>query len=204
MVLKEEILIRRKQGIKHGRLISSLRLNLQLNAYEGQIPKGAKILDFGCGNGAFGAALARHFQAEVIGTDIEDFLCYDLPFFLNKNRSLNDIFKKNSFDAIIMNDMIHHIPKNKQLSYIQEALGVGKKVLIVDTYPTYIAKFLDILMGYIVYHGKETISLSHRTPQEWETLIKPLGLPYNIKDVESPFYYPLRHFIISIANDDKI
>ncbi len=192
-------LLKRKRGIIHGRLVSSCRLHLQVDAYKGQISSGSRILDFGCGNGAVSIAIARQFQAAVAGADIQDFLHYNLPFFLSRDRRLSDIFGYKSFDIVIMNDMLHHICGDRQLSYIQEAKRIGKKVLIVETYPTRLAKFLDILMNYIVYLGKETTPLSHRTPQQWEALIKSLDSPYSIKILKSPFYYPLRHFIIGIT-----
>ena len=37
-----------------------------------RIPKGSRVLDVGCGNGALAHAIAVHSQAEVIGMDISD------------------------------------------------------------------------------------------------------------------------------------
>lgn len=78
-----------------------------------------QVLDFGCGSGAFTYKISKLTKGNVIGVDLsEEFIKSCKKFFKNKkNSNLNFItnnsqklnFKNESFDIILMVDVIHHL-----------------------------------------------------------------------------------------------
>ena len=82
-----------------------------------QMPKGARILDFGCGNGEFiGACLKRGYKA--FGYDISPFSVafvgkkYHAPVTSSVLRK--SLYKKNFFDVIVAFDVIEHMPNYRE------------------------------------------------------------------------------------------
>lgn len=179
-----------------GFLASSTRTRLLLDGYTNAITRGARILDLGCGNGAIAKTVANAFEASVVGVDVENFLEYDFPFRLIADHKLP--FDDESFDVVMINDMLHHTASDRQEDSIREAIRVGRKVLIFETEPTMLAKCLDVVMNWVVYGGREATPLSHRTPREWGILIEGLGATCLVRRLNVPLYYPLRHFTLVI------
>ena len=177
-------------------LASSTRTRLLLDGYRHDLARGARILDLGCGNGAIGKAVADMFEASVVGVDVENFLLQDLAFQLVADQKLP--FEAESFDIVMVNDMLHHTESDRQADSIREAIRVGRKVLIFETEPTLVAKGLDVVMNWVVYRGREATPLSHRTPREWATLIEGLGARCTVRQLTVPLYYPLRHFTLVV------
>ena len=156
---------------------------------------GDLVLDLGCGNGAMGRAVAETFQCKVEGADVVNLLIEDLPFHILPKSW--EKWSAQSFDVVMINDALHHMEPDIQTSTLRGALGIGRKVLIFDTRPTLIAKILDVLMGYIMYGGKETIPLTHRDSGAWIRLLEESGCRTTLYDLARPsLLYPLYHFMI--------
>lgn len=175
--------------------VCSWRREQLLRAYLGEIPRGSRILDVGSGSGAIGKAVADTFQAIVEGADIENFLAYDLPFhFLPQDWQK---WPGGSFDTVMINDALHHMKPDIQVSTLREALRVGKKVMIFETAPTLLAKILDVVMGNFIFRGREAIPLTHKDIKAWNDILESLGGEVSARDLPKPFFlYPLRHFVI--------
>lgn len=94
-----------------------------------------KILDVGCGDGAFMAILNRDKKYKVTGVDL-------FGPYLKKAKSLGvyqkvikkDIrkinFKKNSFDVVICSQVIEHLNKKDGLVLISKIKQIAPKVII--------------------------------------------------------------------------
>ncbi len=92
------------------------------------IPKGAKILDVGCGNGQFLAELVRLGATELHGVDFNEKaveLAQKKGINAYKGVFLEYVEKKNSFSAIFMNHYIEHVLNPK--AEIEKAYVLLKK-----------------------------------------------------------------------------
>ena len=98
------------------------------------LKSGMKVLDIGCGWGAFGKYAAEKHGVEVVGTTVskEQFdlgrkLCKDLPveFRLQDYRDLNvsKVSIKEKFDRIVSVGMIEHVGYKNYKEYFQIAEG---------------------------------------------------------------------------------
>jgi len=176
-------------------LASSTRVRLLLEAHAGEIARGSKVLDIGCGNGLISRTVAETYGCDIHGADIENLLKLDVPFHPIANGRID--VPDQSFDVALYTDSLHHIEKPHQAAAIREGLRVSRKLLIFEQHPTITAKVLDVIMAYVVYAGHEPLPLSHRGPEDWTRLITgEVKAKCRVKHVTSPFIYPLRHFSI--------
>jgi SAM-dependent methyltransferase len=142
-------------------------------AYEGWLEPGQAVLDVGCGNGVVGAMLADRFKCRVTGTDILDYVKTGLSFVqLTDGGDLP--FESGSFDTVMLNDMLHHVPRDGQERLLREALRVGRKVQVFEVEPSAYVSFTDWLPNK-VHNPLMRISLSHRTAEGWQELFKEIG-----------------------------
>ncbi len=91
------------------------------------------ILDIGCGNGAFGSLLKKHFDCVVWGIEPNK-QAADLAL-NNLDKVINSLFLKDlpeladkKFDAIFFNDVLEHLTEPA------EALSLCKKILATNGY----------------------------------------------------------------------
>lgn len=184
-------------------LASSTRVQMILAAHAAHVTvKNATALDIGCGNGQISWALKSRFGLGIECTDITNFLEHDLPFHPVTNDRL-EFAKDKQYDYAFLNDVLHHIPFEPQLKVVREAARVARRVLIFETRPTIRAKVLDVLMNYVVYGGKEVVTLTHRTPEAWHELLTAAGLVCSVTPLPLPVvYYPLTHFSMVVHSPD--
>jgi 2-polyprenyl-3-methyl-5-hydroxy-6-metoxy-1,4-benzoquinol methylase len=180
---------------------SSTRVRLLLEAYAGEIPARSKVLDLGCGNGRISRAVATAYGCDDHGADIENLLEHDLQFhpIVAGVVAVED----QAFDVAMLNDVLHHVTRDRQPDVIRDALRVSRKVLVFEQYPTVLAKVLDVVMAYVVYGGREPLPLSHRGPQDWSSLItREVTRACRVKPVQCPALYPLRHFALVLQTPE--
>ena len=179
------------------RQASSTRIRLLLQAHAGEIERGSKVLDIGCGNGLISRAIAKTYSCDIHGADIENHLEHDVPFHAIVDGRID--VPDQSFDVALFTDVLHHIEKDRQAGAIREGLRVSRKVLIFEQHPTITAKVLDVVMIYALYAGNMPLPLSHRGPDDWAQLIAAdVRATSRVKHVTSPIIYPLRHFSIML------
>ena len=175
--------------------VSSLRTKQLLAGYRGEILPGSLVLDVGCGSGTMAKAVEETCGAKIEGADITNLLVQDFPF--HKLPEAWETWPDRSFDIVMINDALHHMTAVIQLDTLRESLRVGKKVLIFETYPTLVAKALDLIMAYIIYHGHEVVTLTHKSPEAWCEILAGLGCRVETRSISKPsVLYPLRHFAI--------
>src|SRR6187431_2474793 len=88
-------------------ITSTYRGDLIFKAYKKYLKKRQRVLDVGCGNGVIGHHLQKKTEIKILGCDIENYLVRDIPFILMKSTTKLP-FKKQSFDVVMLNDMLHH------------------------------------------------------------------------------------------------
>lgn len=177
------------------------RSKLIVKHFKGWIKKNQKILDIGCGRGITTKVIIENCKVSVTGCDVKKYLVCDLPFYLiPKSGKLP--FKNQSFDAAMLNDVLHHVDRSYQIHIIKEALRVAKKVLIFEAEPTLPAKFFDIILNKFHYSSLDA-PLTFRSINEWKELFSSVKLKYIIKKVERPLWYPFSHIAINVEKKIK-
>ncbi len=175
---------------------STYRTKLIISVYEKWIKKGDSLLDVGCGTGVVTKILGDHFSSKIKGADINNYLIYEVPFIKIKNGKIP--FKNNSFDFSLLNDVLHHVDKDRQRDVIKEAARVGRKVLLFEFEPTILGKLADIILNKFHYGDLHT-PLSVRTINGWQGLFKSLGFNSKVIKLKKPFWYPFSHIAFMVT-----
>lgn len=104
-------------------------------AQAAEVPKGARILDYGCGMGAITVGLKEQGY-NAIGVDISSWpIEHCLPqarglVFTLRQRPL-DRFENDSFDAVIIKDVFEHIPVDRLQAIVRNMLQIAPKVVFL-------------------------------------------------------------------------
>jgi ubiquinone/menaquinone biosynthesis C-methylase UbiE len=156
------------------------------------VQPGASVLDIGCGEGYVLDELKARGVTDVQGVDIVDIRRNkDYPFRLYDGQTLP--FPDRSFDLVVLSFVLHHVPNERKLVLIEEALRVSRaKVVIVEDTPT---TAFDRLMNH--RHGESyrrkigsAAAFGFLTEGEWRWLFRGMGL--------EPEARPLSRFCRSI------
>ena len=178
-----------KWTIKH-------RSKIIIKALEPFLTKDKKIIDVGCGEGTVSTELINHFKFDLTGTDILDYGQKPFPYKTMRNNLKID-YKTNEFDIGLFIDVLHHVPADKQISLIKEALRVAKEVLIFEVSPTFIAKFGDILCN-LIHNPKMKVPLTHRTKEVWGKLFAENNISYRFYPVITEVVSPLTNYLFHL------
>lgn len=117
---------------------SRFRIWPQIKQFLDELPTNSRVLDIGCGNGKNMNYVAKRLDLQMMGLEHSQALTY-----ICVQRALNVIqgdarslpFEANSFNAIIMIAVIHHInplEHNKVLNEIKRVLKPGGTCLITN------------------------------------------------------------------------
>lgn len=114
---------------------------------------------------------------------------------MKKNSKLP--FRNQTYDVVMLNDVLHHLEERNQFLILKEALRVGKKVLIFEARPTLSGKLFDILLNKLHY-GDLDAPLTFKNEAGWEKIFKKLNIKYETIRVKSQFFYPFSHIAFSL------
>lgn len=183
------------------KLTSSYRTKLIISVYQKWIKPNDNIIDVGCGTGVVAKNLADHFSVNITGCDIKNYLIYKIPFLEIKDNKIP--VKDSQFSIALLNDVLHHIPKQYQADVIKETTRVAKKVLIFEFEPTLIGKLADVILNKFHYDDLIT-PLSVRSINEWQDLFKKLTLKSQAIKLNKPFWYPFAHIAFILTKKSKL
>lgn len=175
------------------KITSSYRFKLMSRVYKKWLKKEERVLDVGCGNGIVTKLLMDQLELKITACDVKNYLIYDLPFIKIEGNRLPS--SKIKYDAILLNDVLHHIPRDKQIFLLKACLKVSNKVLIFEAKPTILGKLADIILNKFHYDDL-SVPLSFRSKEDWEVIFKTLSLKYKIVTLQRPFWYPFSHIAI--------
>ena len=139
---------------------------------------GASVLDVGCGEGHVLLELAARGAGSISGVDIVDLRgTAAVPFQLYDGQTLP--FSDGSFDLVVLSFVLHHVPDERKLPLVREALRVSRaKVIIVEDTPS---TGLDRLFSR--RHGERyrkkiasRAAFGFLTAGEWRWLFRGMGL----------------------------
>ena len=170
---------------------TELRFYLLIQAYKHWLHKRENVLDVGCGDGIMTSLLIKNLNIQTTGCDIQNYLKVNIPFSQMISETILP-FKKNSFDCVMLNDVLHHMSFDKQELLIQECLRIAPKVLIFEDEPTLVGKSADFLINKF-HNFTMPVPLTFRSNQQWKNLFKKLDIDYTFKKINQPLFYPFNH-----------
>lgn len=172
-------------------LTTEFRSKLIINSYQTWLRPKTRALDVGCGNGVISDILQKHYALDLVGCDIAKYLSRKIKFVSMKSKTKLP-FKKNLFDIIMFTDALHHVEYEYQIKLLNEALRVGKKVIIFELNPTILTRVLDWSINRLHYREMQ-IPFTYRTGQGWSELFSTLKIGHVRKEVPAPWFYPFSH-----------
>ena len=92
------------------------------------IKEDSNLLDLGCGSGIIGKEFGRFFNSEILGLDIIDNRVIEIPFRKYDGSNLS-FLKDNSYDAVLINFVLHHCQNPIEL--LKEAKRVTKDIIVI-------------------------------------------------------------------------
>jgi SAM-dependent methyltransferase len=104
----------------------------------------ASVLDIGCGAGWVADELTRRGVGEIAAVDVVDVRrTRTLPFWLYDG--VNIPFPEARFDIAMLNFVLHHVPDERKVALLREALRVVRRTVFIleDTPVTAIDRFVS-------------------------------------------------------------
>jgi len=149
------------------------------------VPKGARVLDLGCGDGALLRELWKAREAPGYGVEIDDdsvLACVsnDVNVLQVDLESGLSLFADGSFDCVILSETLQTIHRIELL--MREMLRVGREVIVSFPNFGHWSARLQVALGRmpvsetLPYEWYETPNVHHCTLNDFEELCRRLGV----------------------------
>ena len=162
------------------KLTCGIRAKVLMPTIKKHIKRKDRVLDVGCDTGIVTNHIKKSIGCEIKGTDKKNVLENDIPFSTH--------YIAGTHNKILLIDVLHHIPRNKQLSTIKHWEKYGE-VIIIETEPNLVAHFVDFMNEK---RGMVT-PYAFRKQVGWQRLLH----DYKVKRIKTPCWYPLKHLVIT-------
>lgn len=163
-------------GILHERLVFGRRVGILSDWFAKLVPKGARVLDVGCGDGLISAVLqSKRPDLLVRGIDVLARAQTHIPVELFDGSRIP--FDDRSFDVVLFSDVLHHTDDPTVL--LREAWRVAKdSVLLKDHNRNGIAAGLRLRFMDWVGNARFGVSLPYNywTENQWQKAWQEIGL----------------------------
>jgi len=142
------------------------------------LPPRTSVLDIGCGEGWVADELVRRRVGEIAVVDVVDVRrTRTLPFSLYDGVHLP--FPDARFDVAMLNFVLHHVPDERKVALLREALRVARRTVFVleDTPVTLFDRFVSRRHGE-AYRRKiaSDATFGFLTRSEWTWLFRGMGV----------------------------
>ncbi len=130
------------------------------------IPRGATVLDIGCGTGALCFELSRQKNCTVVGIDLSQKMIRfasahngapNVTYVHADATHLNN-YADHSFDFAVMLVFIHELPYNLQKKALQEALRVAEKLVVCDS----VSPLPKNKSGFLIWLAETLFGYEHK------------------------------------------
>jgi methionine biosynthesis protein MetW len=149
------------------------------------VPRGARVLDLGCGDGALLRSLWQLREAPGYGVEIDDdsvlaCVANDVNVLQVDLESGLSLFADGSFDCVILSETLQTIHRTEFL--MREMLRVGREVIVSFPNFGHWRARLQVLQGRmpvseaLPYEWYETPNVHHCTMHDFEELCRRLGV----------------------------
>ena len=163
-------------------------MRADLQAIVQWVPKGARVLDLGCGDGSLLRSLWQERGAPGYGVEIDDDIVLacvanDVNVLQVDLESGLSLFADGSFDCVILSETLQTIHRTEFL--MREMLRVGREVIVSFPNFGHWRARLQVVLGHmpvseaLPYEWYETPNVHHCTIADFEELCRRLGLKIN-------------------------
>lgn len=159
----------------HKNFVYDRRMKLLSDYFAGSLNTGCFVLDIGCGDGKIDHLIMQKIDAHIEGLDVlvRDETYIPVSQFDGKQIPFDD----NSFDTIIVIDVLHHTDDPKQL--LREMKRVAKKNILIKDHILggFMSKSTLKLMDYVGNsHYGVRLPYNYLTKTEWTNIFEELDL----------------------------
>lgn len=154
-------------GLAHDKFVFGRRVQVLSSWFARLLPRGARVLDVGCGDGLIAAVLlSKRPDLTIRGIDVLPRDSSHIPVEMFDGRSFP--FDRESFDVVMFSDVLHHTEDPAIL--LKEARRVaGRNVLIKDHYRKGIAAHTRLRFMDWVGNARFGVALPYNywTERQW-------------------------------------
>ena len=148
-------------------------------------PAHRKILDVGGGTGLMAEAIQKLFPVDqVVSVDVEDRYLPNLSVKTGIFDGSTLPFPNASFDCVILNNVLHHVPRGQRIKLISECKRVAGPLYIKDhlavAFGDHVRLQILDLLGNAPFKGM--IKAEYLTPDEWREIAALAGYEMSIYD----------------------
>jgi SAM-dependent methyltransferase len=143
------------------------------------------VLDVGGGTGLLAEAISKFFPVDnVVSIDVENRFLPDLsvPTKIFNGTALP--FPEKSFDCVVMNNVLHHVPRQYRVELLSECRRVAGPIYIKDHLPKTAADRLRLqvldMLGNLPFKGM--VSAHYLDLDEWRQIAAQAGYQISIFD----------------------
>jgi SAM-dependent methyltransferase len=191
----------------HGGYVHGRRVHVLAEHFAALLPRGAAVLDVGCGDGLLAEqVLHRRSDLSIRGIETQPRKPCRIPVEAFDGRTIP--FEDQSFDAVLFVDVLHHT--DDPMILLREALRVSRRSIIVKDhfrqglFASATLRFMDR-----VGNARHGVPLPYRywSPEEWRDAFDGLNLQVDsLLESLGLYPWPARmlferslHFIVSLC-----
>lgn len=168
-------------GVLHEKLVFGRRVSVLAGHLADLLPRKAKVLDVGCGDGTIDCLITQQSPGvSIVGIDVLVRPNAKIP--VRPFDGIHIPYPNASFDAVMFVDVLHHA--DDPLLLLQEAMRVGRSVVIKDHFRQgFLASATLRFMDWVgnAHHGV-TLPYNYWSKAEWDAAFDAVGLkPVEIK-----------------------